>query len=263
MGNAQPRTNAWIQAREEPDEVTSTNDVARTLVTAGTHALPLLVRSSRQTAGRGQRTNAWYSDEGSLTFSLALDPTAHGIERATWPRIALTAAVAIIDTAERLGVTHGSLGIRWPNDVETPYSARKVAGILPESVETPDGPRLVLGIGLNVTTDLSGAPEDVRRMATTLRELVQETFLPPVDTVLDILLESLEVRLGELGRSSPSLATRWSNLDLLRGQAVTIKRPDGAMLQGVVRGIDPSGALRLEMPGGEIRAILAGQVLRG
>jgi BirA family biotin operon repressor/biotin-[acetyl-CoA-carboxylase] ligase len=263
MGDEERMPDDWIQTREEPDEVTSTNDVARTLVTAGTHALPLLVRSNRQTAGRGQRTNAWFSDEGSLTFSVALDPATLGIERATWPRIALTAAVAIVDAAERLGVSRGALGIRWPNDVETPLSARKVAGILPEPVETPDGARLVLGIGLNVTTDLSAAPEDVRRMATTIQDLLASALPVPIDTVLDVLLEVLELRLAELGRSSPSLVTRWANLDLLLGQAVTIKRPDGEMLTGVARGIDPSGALRLESPGGEVRAILAGQVVRG
>jgi BirA family biotin operon repressor/biotin-[acetyl-CoA-carboxylase] ligase len=121
----------------------------------------------------------------------------------------------------------------------------------------------VLGIGLNVTTDLSAAPEDVRRMATTIQDLLASALPVPIDTVLDVLLEVLELRLAELGRSSPSLVTRWANLDLLLGQAVTIKRPDGEMLTGVARGIDPSGALRLESPGGEVRAILAGQVVRG
>ncbi|MCA1686206.1 MAG: biotin--[acetyl-CoA-carboxylase] ligase, partial [Planctomycetia bacterium] len=61
------------------DEVSSTSDLARELVVSGGVELPLLVRAGRQTRGRGRGSNTWWSDRGSLTFTLAIDPLAHGL----------------------------------------------------------------------------------------------------------------------------------------------------------------------------------------
>ncbi len=52
--------------------------------------------------------------------------------------------------------------MKWPNDVLV--GDRKVAGILLERVETPDGPAAVVGIGLNVVADrrrAAGADRDL------------------------------------------------------------------------------------------------------
>ena len=42
---------------------------------------------------------------------------------------------------------------------------------MPERVESPDGPRLLVGIGLNVRTNLADAPLAIRTTATTVEEL--------------------------------------------------------------------------------------------
>ena len=61
------------------------------------------------------------------------------------------------------------VGIRWPNDVEA--GGRKLGGILPERVDTPRGTRILIGVGLNVESNLADAPADVRTMAVSLAEL--------------------------------------------------------------------------------------------
>src|SRR5438105_2434385 len=129
------------------DVVESTSDLARELVVAGAGELPLAVWARRQTRGRGRGTNLWWSDEGSLTFTIALDPAAHGLRPELEPRLALATAVVVIDAIVPLDLAQPP-GIRWPNDIEA--GGRKLAGILPERVETPRGPRLLIGIGLNV-----------------------------------------------------------------------------------------------------------------
>src|SRR5437763_624333 len=139
----------FVRAVIRREVVESTNDLARDLAVSGPADLPLAVLAARQTRGRGRGAHAWWSDAGSLTFSILLDPAAHGLDAAHEPRLALAAAVAIVEAIAG-EVPAGALGIRWPNDVEA--GGRKLAGILPERVATASGPRLVIGIGLNVLT---------------------------------------------------------------------------------------------------------------
>ena len=114
----------------ERDVVRSTNDVAAELVRSGAVALPLAVWAHRQTRGRGRGSHEWWSDAGSLTFTMAIDPAAHGLAQMALPRVALATAVAVIDAVGELGFREHGLGIRWPNDVEC--GGRKLGGILPE-----------------------------------------------------------------------------------------------------------------------------------
>src|SRR4051812_48432802 len=84
--------------------VASTSDLARQLVVAGETELPLAVWATRQTRGRGRGSNRWWSDAGSLTFTVALDPAAHSLRPEHEPRLALAAAVAVIDALIPLGL---------------------------------------------------------------------------------------------------------------------------------------------------------------
>ena len=102
--------------------------------------------AAEQTSGRGRGENQWWSDEGSLTFTIALAPENHGLLVHQEPRLALMAAVAAIEAIGTLGLPTQGIGIRWPNDIEV--GGRKLGGILPERVEIHKGHRLLLGVGL-------------------------------------------------------------------------------------------------------------------
>src|SRR4051812_18140942 len=95
------RGGSFIRTWVERDELESTSDLARELLASGA-ALPMAVRARRQTRGRGRGTNAWWSDEGSLTVTVALDPAAHGLSLSHEPRLALAGAVALVDVLEPL-----------------------------------------------------------------------------------------------------------------------------------------------------------------
>ena len=127
------------------EEVESTSDRAAHLVRSGDVALPLCVWARRQTRGRGRGTRSWWSDSGSMTFTLAIDPEAHGLVCESEPKLALATAVAVIEALAELGFGSPALGIRWPNDLEA--GGRKLGGILPERVETDHGRRVLIGAG--------------------------------------------------------------------------------------------------------------------
>lgn len=246
----------FIRALIHLPEIGSTSDEARRLLIEGEIALPLLVRAERQTAGRGRGTNTWWSDEGSLLFTVGLDPRAHGLALEQSPRVALVSALVLVDALEAW-LPRGALGVRWPNDVEA--SGRKLAGILPEWINSPAGPRLAIGIGINVNTQLNDAPEPVRRMATTLAELLGHPIQP--ELILEAVLARLGPALDDLAAGSANQSRRWSALDSLRDQPVRIRLADH-LLQVTARGINELGALIVEHPDGQHQSLFGGQVLR-
>ena len=116
----------FVCTLREYESLDSTSDTARELVARGGIELPLLVLAHRQTAGRGRGDHSWWSGEGSLTFTIAIDPAAHGLRPEHEPRVALAVAVALCRVIE--ADADVSPQIRWPNDVEC--DDRKLAGIL-------------------------------------------------------------------------------------------------------------------------------------
>lgn len=189
-------------------------------------------------------------------FTLVLDPVAHGLRADHEPRLALVAALAIVDAigACPLGV---AVGVRWPNDVEA--DDLKLAGLLPERVETRDGPRFLLGVGVNINSRLGSAPDEVQRMATTVERLLGR----PVDTDLFLadFLRFFWDDLRRLALDDPALAERWGLVDTLAGRRVRLDLGNGRVVEGTARGIDARGGLLIEHAEGT-RAHYGGQVLR-
>lgn len=112
----------------QPDEVTSTQDVAREAL----QELPVLVLADRQTTGRGRSGAEWWNSDRALAVSLAY---RHDLaDQRPLPLMAGLAAVAAIP-----GTT-----LKWPNDVMK--DEVKVGGILVER----SGEVTVIGLGLNL-----------------------------------------------------------------------------------------------------------------
>jgi BirA family biotin operon repressor/biotin-[acetyl-CoA-carboxylase] ligase len=241
------------------DELDSTSDQAARRIREGDVELPMAVWARRQTRGRGRGSHAWWSDTGSLTFTLALDPKAHGLKIESEPKLALATAVALIDALENLGFGSPSLGIRWPNDLEV--GGRKLGGILPERIETKIGHRLLIGVGLNVTTRFEDAPSDVRAMATSLAALLDRPLDESVfPRVLAEALRQFDRVLRQVVEVDPSLASRWIQLDLLRDRHVRVDLGT-QIVTGRGCGIENDGALCLDDGRGKLR-LFGGQVLR-
>ena len=152
----------------------STNDEGHRLAESGVLEGPTLILADRQTDGRGRGSNAWWSDDGSLVFTLVFDPRRRGIEPGREPLVALAGARALV---RGLGPWMRSRpAIRWPNDVEV--EGRKIAGLLCEEAWESEAPLLLLGVGVNIETRLDRAPAEVRALATTLVEVAGNLLRP-------------------------------------------------------------------------------------
>jgi BirA family biotin operon repressor/biotin-[acetyl-CoA-carboxylase] ligase len=241
------------------DELDSTSDQAARSIREGDAELPMAVWAKRQTLGRGRGRHSWWSDAGSLTFTIAINPGTHGLAIASEPTLALSTAVALIDALEELGHGSPSLGIRWPNDLEA--GGRKVGGILPERIETEQGHRVLIGVGLNVSTCFERAPQEVRAMATSLAAILgrslDASILPRLLSAILRRFESVSRRVSVENRS---LSDRWNQLDLLRDHWVSVDLGT-RVVEGRGCGIDPDGAICLD-DGRERHRLFGGQVRR-
>lgn len=246
------------------EELESTSDKAREIALNGTTPLPFVVRCDVQTRGRGRGQSVWYSDRGSLTFTIAFPPAEFGLSPEQAIAIGLSASVCLIELCK--WYTSRSLLIRWPNDVES--GSRKLAGLLPEWISIAGGRDAVIlvGVGLNVTTQTHELPEHVRGLAVSLQALASSESQIAINDhtsehILSQFLETFPSVIQELARGAPELASRWARFDGLKNQPVRVDFGDGDLLQGIGAGIDAQGRLLVRNENG-LRPIVGGRVLR-
>ena len=230
-------------------EVVSTNDELRRLAERGAPAGTVVLAES-QTGGRGRRGRGWYSPAGDgLYISVLLRPRNEGHPATRWT---LAAGLAAYRARRALGAAGAS--VKWPNDVLA--NRRKLAGTLAELRWSDGRPELVIGTGFNVRQGPRDFPGALSERATSLRQCVdgptpeREALAAHYLAVLFEIAERLElgdwdpVRL-EWERSAPES----------RSRPVRVTGADGASWVGVTRGIDRSGALRVERADGETVSI--------
>lgn len=211
----------------------------------------LSIVADEQTAGRGRLQRAWSSPRGAgLYFSILLQP-AIAVDR--WPLIVFVAALAVGDAlSEACDV---DTDIKWPNDLLS--GERKICGILAETVETPSGRAVIVGIGINLTSD--AYPAELSRVATSVAEASGRA--PERETVLAALLGALSrwySLLHEVDGRERIVAAWASRSSYADGKSVQVANGD-EVWQGITRGVESDGALRLETTDG-MKIVRAGDV---
>jgi BirA family transcriptional regulator, biotin operon repressor / biotin---[acetyl-CoA-carboxylase] ligase len=213
----------------------------------------LVLVAEHQTAGRGRLDRGWETPaRAALTFSVLLRP---GVPDQRWPWLPLLAGLAAV---EGIGDAGGpACGLKWPNDVQ--HEGLKVAGILVERLETPQGPAAVLGLGLNVST----SPEELPVPTATSLAAAGAPELDRTSLLLS-LLAALGRRYDAWRRSAGDPAAGvledYRRRCVTVGQPVRVHLPAGAVLEGTAVGVDREGALVVQS-GGRRVAVSAGDVV--
>ena len=213
-----------------------------------------VVTAGHQSAGRGRHGRAWAAEPGeSLLFTVVLRPTLPP-DRLSW--VPLAAGLAVADAVERVAGVPAQ--VKWPNDLM--LGGKKSGGLLAEAVHGARDrtPVVVLGIGLNVNQQ--AFPPELAEKATSVALEAGR----PVEraALLAALLDALERRYDALAAGDEdALIHAFERQMHGLGQPVGVRYPGTARapLEGVVLGVAPDGALRLETPGGE-RRLYAGEV---
>jgi BirA family transcriptional regulator, biotin operon repressor / biotin---[acetyl-CoA-carboxylase] ligase len=230
--------------------VGSTNKEARLRAQAGESG-PLWITAQMQTEGRGRRDRSWVSPQGNLYASLLLsEPSA--FERA--PELAFVAALALRDAlVEEAPELAPQLAFKWPNDLL--LDGKKCAGILIEGeVEPGKSMTVVIGIGVNCTNH----PADTAYPATDLA--AHGAALTPAQ-LFRRLSATMCRRLAQWdrGRNFSAILGDWLKSVRGIGDQITVSNGTGEK-HGRFVGLDQSGRLVLELPGGGLEKISAGDV---
>jgi BirA family biotin operon repressor/biotin-[acetyl-CoA-carboxylase] ligase len=233
------------------DSLPSTNtEAARQAALGAPEGLCVVARE--QTAGRGRRERGWASPkDAGLYVSVVLRPT---LAVRLWPLVTLAAALAVRDALD--AACGFEADIKWPNDLLA--GGRKLCGILAETAEGARGRAVVLGVGINLMR--GSFPEELNDAATSVEE--QTGRAPDAESLLAALTRALAARYETLHADSglEEILRAWErNSSYAHGRRVRVALAEESF-EGITRGLDPDGALRVETGEGTIRIVRAGDV---
>ncbi len=215
--------------------LSSTMDQARTLIGQG--QLSGLVVAYTQTQGHGRFNRPWISPEGNFygTFFLKR-PQIEGA-------LSLHVAAHLFKKLEPY--SGGLLKFKWPNDLL--LGGAKVSGILLERMDD----FLLVGMGINLKSspqnidqptaclfDDPGITIELAQFCDVIKAGFLESLNAPFSTVRDFCLGRM------WGLNSPC----------------RVKISASETVEGICKGIDPTGALLVEVEGGQIKTIRAGDL---
>lgn len=204
-----------------------------------------LVIAAKQTEGRGRLKRAWISPAGSLSLSLLLYPSPEKL-----PYLTMLAGLAAIEAIELIAPLKADL--KWPNDVQV--NGKKIAGILVESGFARNRAFAVIGVGINVNTNMSLCT-DIADIATSL----SDESGGAVDTlnVLRCLIEEIESLYSAFDPCA--VHARWRGRLITLGQQV--KATSGnTVIDGLAVDVTVDGALIIRQSDGTESTVVAGDV---
>ncbi len=145
-------------------ETSSTNRIAKELAITDLRQGTLIV-ADEQTSGRGRGDHSFYSPKGGLYMSIVMTPDH--LPGATADEVTMYIGKSVCDAISDLTglVPH----LKPVNDLF--LGDKKICGILTEAgleYETGLLQWIVVGIGINFSSDISAFPDDIKNRATSL-----------------------------------------------------------------------------------------------
>lgn len=233
------------------ESINSTNIKAKELSSRGCSNGTVVI-SEEQSSGRGRLGREWLSPKGKgIWMSIILKPDIPPLEAY---KVTIIAAAAVHSALLESGL---STLIKWPNDIVA--DGKKVCGILTEmNAELNSIHSLIIGIGINVNTDLQDIPNDLKDKASSLKIIGQKEFSRK--SILASLLNHFEPLYNDF-ISSGSIE---ASLDICRKYSAVINK-EVLLIEGTkstkvkVKDLSDKGHLIIQ-DGNEVREILSGEV---
>lgn len=211
-----------------------------------------LVLGETQTAGKGRTARSWLSPPGKgLYFSLLLRPQ---LPPGHVQILNLIAGVAVCRGI--LHCTSLSCVLKWPNDVL--WENKKVCGILSEAASDSDSIRYaVVGIGINVNTDIEDFPPEIRDLAISLGSILGSS-LSRKDLLLAVYKEFMKEYGVMSSQGSEAFLRSYRSHCATLGKEISLSF-QGEPLRGRAEDITEEGSLVVNIHG-ERRTFHSGEV---
>lgn len=162
-------------------DIDSTNDEAkRSLSTIDDN---LVIIADKQRKGRGRFSRNWISEENKglyMTIALKIslkDELVRGLS--------LIGPCSVCKTLRDLNI---DAKIKWPNDIIV--NSKKISGILSEFVVSDNNKYLIIGIGFNISYNLSDFSYELQEKVTSLK--IENLDYIRKDQIISGVLENLD-----------------------------------------------------------------------
>lgn len=233
------------------ETIGSTNTVASEIAAKSVEGAVVL--ADTQSKGKGRLGRVWVSPSGvNIYMSIILKPDIRPRDATL---ITIMSSVACANALRK--VTGLNVTIKWPNDLI--IQKKKLCGILTKlKTERNKIIFAVAGIGINVNADINEFPEDVKSIATSLKnetgivysrtEIVAETL-----NEIDRWYKTLKVM------DRDALLSEWKRLSSTIGREVMVVTGQGT-LTGLALDLDSEGMLMIKLTSGEVKRISSGDV---
>jgi BirA family transcriptional regulator, biotin operon repressor / biotin---[acetyl-CoA-carboxylase] ligase len=231
--------------------VGSTNTVALELAEETEEGA--VVISESQEKGRGRLGRSWVSPPGlNIYMSIILRPRIEP-EHATL--ITILSAVACTHALRK--TTGLAIAVKWPNDLMV--SNRKLGGILTEIKTTRKEIVIaVIGIGINVNMEAGDFPEQIRMIATSVKNETGKSFTR--EPIVSAILNETDrwYRVLHAGQKK-EIISEWQRLTSTLGKQVLVTAGQETYT-GLAEAIDDGGMLLVRLSTGETKRISSGDL---
>lgn len=228
------------------DTVDSTNDIALQMAQNG-EPEGTIITAGQQLKGRGRRGRAWFDKPNqSVLMSIIVKPDIPPT------RLHELSFIASLSAAQCLKVECGlDISLKWPNDVY--IGNKKLGGILIEAIPAANPSIAIIGMGINVNQRTF--PPELSGIATSV--VMEHGFNPNTEELTQSLAKAILSNYeAYLLHGFEEILSRWSKYMWGIGRQARITT-EGQVLQGVISGVDSSGALLLEDPFGNVQTVHA------
>jgi BirA family biotin operon repressor/biotin-[acetyl-CoA-carboxylase] ligase len=231
--------------------VSSTNTIATELAEKTFEGAVVLADS--QEKGRGKFGRLWVSPPGvNIYMSIVTRPEIDSKEGTLITLMSAVACATALRRSTGLPVT-----LKWPNDLVV--NDKKIGGILTE-VKTEHQKIIlaIIGIGINVNTDTDSFPEDIKKIATSIKIQTGVTH-PRTEIIVEILneMENWYKFINKLCKTK--IISEWRRLTSTLGREVTVV-VGKETFSGLAESVDDNGILILRLPSGKKKRIYTGDL---
>jgi BirA family transcriptional regulator, biotin operon repressor / biotin---[acetyl-CoA-carboxylase] ligase len=225
------------------DEIASTNDYAKEILSKSKPAEGMVIRADNQSDGHGQFGSKWDSSRGeNLLLSLILYPNF--LELTSHFLLSACVALAVRDCVAEILPTY-QVKIKWPNDIY--INNKKVAGILIQnSVIGNHLQSSIVGIGLNINQ--LNFPDNLPNAGS----LASVSGFPlDIDTIETNLFQQLEFRYLQLKKTNehPNLLKNYHEYLFRIFEVTEFLYEDGTSFWGIVQGVTLDGKMQVAVNG--------------